>query len=124
MDRLIPKTLLAAMSCAVLSAPAAAADPSPLEAAFKGTIISTYPDGREAKLWLSEDGRYAASGRKGDPSSGRWSLKHDKLCLRQSRPLPTPFAFCTPLPASTTWRAKAVTGEPIDVRLASGGRPG
>ena len=42
----------AALLCA---APAASAAPD-LAPAFAGTIVSTYPDGRQAKLWLNPDG--------------------------------------------------------------------
>jgi len=93
-----------------------------LAPAFKGTIVSTYPDGRTAKLWLNADGSYTAAGRRGDKSSGHWTVKAGKVCLSQSHPIPSPFSFCTPKPSSTTWRAKAVTGEPITVHIERGGR--
>jgi len=96
---------------------------SPVAAAFGNTILSTYPDGRTGELWLHPGGRYDAEGRKGDPSSGKWSLKGEKLCLKQSRPMPSFLSFCTPLPhkgMSAGWTAKAVTGETIQVRLVHG----
>jgi len=108
--------LLSATTNPTFAAPA-------LNAAFHGTIVSTYPDGRTAKLWLAEDGGYTAQGRRGDRSSGRWTLKGDKLCLHQSGPLPSPFDYCTPVPAkgmTHAWDAKAVTGERIRVRLIRG----
>ncbi|HEX8661595.1 MAG TPA: hypothetical protein VF686_06990 [Brevundimonas sp.] len=117
------RSLLAAgaaiVALALAPQPAAAAS-NPLEPAFKGTIISTYPDGRTAKLWLNADGTYRGQGRRGKPSSGRWSLKGSKVCLKQSKPMGAPFAYCTPVPKGTTWSAKAVTGEPIRVRLVPG----
>mgnify|MGYP001551547243 CR=1 FL=1 len=88
-----------------------------------GTIVSTYPDGRTAELYLQRDGSYQARGRRGDPSSGHWKVKDDQLCLSQSRPLPVPFSYCTPIPSTglhASWSAKAVTGEPIRVRLVKG----
>ena len=91
-------------------------------AGVQGTIISTYPDGRKGKLWLSADGTYTAAGGKNDQSSGHWTLKADKVCLKQSRPIPTPFSICTPKPTSRTWKAKAVSGEPISVNIEPGGR--
>lgn len=93
-----------------------------LQAAFSGTIVSTYPDGRTAKLWLEPAGGYTAVGRRRTPSSGRWSVKGDRICLKQQKPFPSPFSYCTPLPDAQTWTAKAVTGEPIAVRLVDGGR--
>ena len=95
-------------------------DSSPVSAAFGNTIVSTYPDGRMARLWLEPDGGYAAMGRRGDRSAGHWKLKGDKLCLKQSRPIAVWFSYCTPLPSGRTWTAKAVTGEPIVVRLVEG----
>lgn len=108
------------LSGLVAAMPAAAA-PTGLDAAFGATIVSTYPDGRTARLWLHRDGSYTARGRRGDPSSGRWTPRGDKLCLKQRRPFPAPFSFCTPMVEGgmgTRWSAKAPTGEPITVKLA------
>jgi hypothetical protein len=98
------------------------AAPSPVEAAFGGTLVSTYPDGRTGELYLKADGSYTARGRRGDPSNGHWKVNDDKLCLNQSSPLPVPFAFCTPIPEGLhgEWSAKAVTGEAIRVKLVKG----
>jgi hypothetical protein len=122
------RSLILSAAALALAAPALAKSDDGADAsmapAFKGTIVSVYPDGRKGKLWLDKDGGYTAAGRRGDKSSGHWSVKGDKVCLRQSRPIPTPFAFCTPKPASTTWHAKAVSGEPITVHIEPGGRNG
>ena len=96
---------------------------SPVEGAFSGTIVSTYPDGRTAELYLHKDGAYTAMGRRGDPSNGHWKFGDGKLCLTQSRPLPVPFAFCTAIPAEglqAGWTSKAITGEAIRVKLVKG----
>ena len=82
------KPVLAAALLVAGAAPALAASPVTLAAAFDNTIISTYEDGRIAKLWLDPDGRYRGEGRRGDASNGRWKVKGEKLCLRQARPLP------------------------------------
>ncbi|MBV9509132.1 MAG: hypothetical protein JO303_02475 [Caulobacteraceae bacterium] len=119
--------LITAALAASLAA-GAAADPSSADAArvseaFGNTIISTYPDGRTAELWLKPGGAYSAKGRRGDPSSGRWTVKGSKLCLKQSRPLPMFISYCTPIPdggMGHAWSAKAVTGEPIRVQLIKG----
>ena len=102
---------------------AGAAQASPVDAAFGNTILSTYPDGRTGELWLSPDGGYTAEGRKGDPSSGRWSTKGDKLCLKQSKPMSSLISFCTAVPVNGLrdgWTSKAVTGETIKVKLVHG----
>ncbi len=99
------------------------AEPTGLQAAFGGTIVSTYPDGRTALLWLEPDGAYRGQGRRGGRSSGRWKLKDGRMCLRQSRPLPIPKSFCTAMVeggVGTTWAARAVTGEPVRVELRAG----
>jgi hypothetical protein len=113
------KTLivLAALSVA---APALA-DPR-LKPAFSGTIVSTYPDGRTANLWLNADGTYKAEGRRRKPSSGTWSIKGEKICLKQRKPFPGPFSHCEALPSGEQWSSKAVTGEPIKVKLVKGRR--
>ena len=99
----------------------AAKTPEGIQKAFGNTIVSTYPDGRQAKLWLQPSGDYTAEGRKHDPSSGHWNVSGDKLCLKQTHPASVPFfKYCTPIPTSDTWTAKAVTGEPIRVRLVRG----
>jgi hypothetical protein len=93
---------------------------SPISSAFGNTIVSTYPDGRTAELWLQPSGGYSAKGRRGDPSSGRWRIKGQRICLTQSHPFPAPFSYCTGIPRAGTWSAKAVTGELIHVRIVPG----
>jgi hypothetical protein len=99
------------------------ADSSLVDKAFGNTIVSTYPDGRTAELWLKADGSYTAEGRRHDPSRGHWRVKGNRLCLSQVRPVPSPFSYCTAIPSSgmgRSWSAKAVTGERITVRLVHG----
>ena len=91
--------------------------------AYAGTIISTYPDGRTARLWLRPGGGYSARGRRDDPSAGHWRIVGPRLCLRQSRPIPVPFSYCTPLPtggAGIAGSARAITGETITLKLIPG----
>jgi hypothetical protein len=105
----------------------ARADPSLVEKAFGNTIVSTYPDGRTAELWLKPDGSYTAEGRRHDPSRGHWRIKGNRLCLSQVRPIPSPFSYCTAIPSTgmgRAWPAKAVTGERITVRLVHGHHAG
>ena len=116
----------------LLGAPAAQAAPPPqaapaptwLQGAFGNTILSTYPDGRTAELWLQPGGAYTGEGRRGDRSSGTWRVKGNKLCLKQARPAILFFnTFCTPVPPSGLsgrWTTKAVTGETVRVNLVRG----
>jgi hypothetical protein len=94
-----------------------------LAATFDNTIVSTYGDGRRAKLWLDRDGQYRGEGASRDASSGRWTVKREKLCLKQARPMPIPFSFCTAvinIAVGSVWPAKSVFGEPLTVELVRG----
>jgi hypothetical protein len=93
----------------------AAAAPAPLEKAFTSTIVSTYPDGRTAQLWMNPSGTYTSMGRRHDRHSGHWTLRGDKVCFRRGI-----FSYCTPIPTESAFTTKAVTGETIQVRLAPG----
>lgn len=111
------------MIAALAAAASAASGGTTLKAAFGNTILSTYPDGRQAQLWLHPDGTYAAEGRRGDRSAGKWTAKGAKVCLKQSQPHAFPFSYCAPAPAGgvgTAWSGKAVTGEPIRIKLVRG----
>jgi hypothetical protein len=127
-------TLALPLATGIAASPARAEDEaqgvtrdSRLEMAFGSTIVSTYPDGRQAELWLKRDGTYESEGRRHDRSSGVWQVKGDdkqghKLCMSQRRPFPVPFSFCTPAPESLDrpWTARAYTGEQVSVRLVRG----
>lgn len=114
--------LLMATAIAGCASSATASSTPALEKAFGATVVSTYPDGRKAELWLRRDGTYAALGRGGAPSSGRWSLVGTNICLRQQKPFWAPFSFCTPVPDRPAWTAKAITGETMQLTLVSGRR--
>jgi len=119
------KTLLlaAALAGAAPMCCAAASPSNKLDEAFAGTVISTYSDGRKAKLWLNRDGSYTAEGRRHDRSSGHWKIKGEQICLRQSHPPTLPFSYCTAIPSGrngASWPAKSVFGDPITVRLVPG----
>lgn len=99
----------------------AAGAPASIERAFGNTIVSTYPDNREGKLWLAPSGSYTAMGPAGDRSSGRWKVRGEKLCLKQVKPPTLPFfRYCTPIPSEDQWTTRAVTGEMLQVRLVKG----
>src|SRR4051794_4597563 len=95
---------------------AAAADaPAPLKKAFKSPIVSPYPAGRPAYLWMNPSGTYTSMGRRHDRHSGRWTLKGEKVCFKRGL-----FGYCTPIPTENAFTTKAVTGETIQVRLTPG----
>ena len=114
------KTTILALGLAFAVAVTSAEAAPGLDRAFGNTVVSTYPDGRTGLLWLKRDGTYTAKGRRRTSSSGTWSLKGGKMCLKQIKPMRAPFNYCTPLPSDTAWTAKAVTGEPIKVRIVPG----
>ena len=117
------RILTVAALSAAMAAPSLVQAKSVLEPAFSNTIVSTYPDGRKAKLWLNADGTYRAQGRRGKPSSGRWTLKGERICLKQSKPMAGPFSYCTAVKrggVGTSWTGKAVTGEPIRIQVVAG----
>jgi hypothetical protein len=96
----------------------AAAQPLSLDKAFKGTIVSTYPDGRKACLWMNPSGTYTDMGRRKDRHSGKWQVKGDRVCLRRGL-----FTYCTAVPTGrSTFTTRAFTGETIQVRLVPGRR--
>ena len=122
MERLAHALLVAAGLLAAAS-PGLAEGSGGIAAAFGNTIVSTYPDGRKGELWLKRDGSYAAEGRRHDRSRGHWTLKGEKLCLKQSHPIPVPFSYCTPVihgGVGSRWTGKAVSGEPIQIQLVRG----
>ncbi|MGI8841639.1 MAG: hypothetical protein ACR2F8_12790 [Caulobacteraceae bacterium] len=102
---------------------AVAAAASPVSPAFGNTILSTYPDGRTAEIWLNPDGSYTGQGRRHDPSSGHWKVSGGKLCFKQSRPFPVPFSDCFPLPSggiARPWAGKAPSGEATRIQIKPG----
>ena len=111
------------LACAQARSEAGQTSDHRLEQTFGSTIVSTYPDGRQAELWLKRDGSYTAEGRRHDRSSGSWQVKGDKLCLKQHAPFPAPFSYCTGVPEGgldKPWGVKAYTGEQIRIRLMQG----
>lgn len=120
--RLIP--LLAAL-LAVPAVAAPAPNPRGVEAAFGNTVKAEYPDGRFQRLWLHRDGTWEAVGRRGFASSGRWTLRDDgRVCLKQSRPFPAPFKYCTEFPSAggvgAVWTSQDMSGVPIRLKLVPG----
>ena len=90
---------------------------------FGNTLVSTYPDGRTARLWMKAGGTYEGRGRRGDHTAGVWRVDDGKVCFSQRRPIPMPGRYCTPIvrgQIGARWSARAVTGETIQVQLVAG----
>jgi hypothetical protein len=90
--------------------------------AFGNTVISSYPDGTSQKIWLHPDGSWDGISRKGAHLAGHWTLREDKVCLRQQKPPTLPISFCTAVPSSgnAQWSSHDVMGRPITLSLMKG----
>jgi hypothetical protein len=102
------------------------AEPTPhgLAAAFGNTVKALYSDGRYERIWIREDGSWEAVGRTGRWSSGKWRQKGEKVCLKQSRPFPVPFSYCTDFPPDgglgVVWSGRDISGQPIQLTVVKG----
>ena len=100
------------------------ADPHGVSVAFGNTVKAQYPDGRYQRLYLHADGAWEAVGRRGYWSSGKWSLKGEKVCLKQAKPFPAPFKYCTDFPSGgglgAIWTSRDMSGEPIRLTVVRG----
>ena len=115
------------LTTALLVAPASGAlaqDAKGVAAAFGNTVKSTYPDGRNQHLWFKDGGVWDAIGRRGKPSSGTWTVKGEKVCLKQVKPFKAPMTFCTAFPSEggvgAKWTSKDLTGQTVQVQLVKG----
>lgn len=122
--RLLPVLAAAAAVGLSSAAHAAGAEPRGVAAAFGNTVKALYSDGKYQRLWFSADGTWEAVGRKGSTTAGKWSLKDEKVCLRQSQPFPIPFRYCTEFPKTgglgAVWTSQDWQGEPINVTVVKG----
>jgi hypothetical protein len=122
-------TTTAALAAAVLSAGAARAADAPsaqaqqtVQATFGNTVMSVYPDGRSQKIWLHADGTWDGKSRRGNAISGKWNMKGDRVCLRQSHPPTLPISFCQTMPPDpgVTLTSHDLTGQTIHLRIVKG----
>lgn len=107
---------------AVLAMPLAAhAAPADVSAAFGNTVLTIDPDGRSRKIWLKPDGTWTGLSRRGRDLAGQWSVKGDKVCLKQSKPR-LPGSMCETFPAKigASGTAKDPSGKTIQLKLVKG----
>ena len=115
--------LILAISAMAIAGQAVADISAEVKRAFGNTIVSTYPDGRKGETWIAVDGTYTGMGRKKDRSSGKWRVKGDSICFKQSRPIPAPFNYCVKIPTTgfkSGFQSKAYTGEMATLTLVHG----
>lgn len=122
---MIPAILAATGAGGATARAADAPDPQAqqsVQAMFGNTVVSMYPDGRSQKVWLHADGTWEGLSRKGKPLAGRWTMRADKVCLRQSKPPTLPISFCQVLPKDTdaTLTSRDLTGQTIHLKLVKG----
>jgi hypothetical protein len=98
--------------------------PTGVAAAFGNTVMARYPDGKYQRIWIRADGSWEAVGRRGKWSSGHWRQKGDQVCLKQSKPFPFPFSYCTFFPIDgglgVKWASHDMRGEPIQITVVPG----
>ena len=120
------RLLTASLTALALVATSAHAGPSQgITASFGNTVKALYPDGKYQWLWFNADGSWEAFGRRGKWSSGKWSAKEaGEVCLKQAKPIPIPFKYCTAFPANggvgAVWTSKSMEGDPIKVTVVKG----
>ena len=93
-----------------------------VQATFGNTVFSLYADGRSQKIWLHPDGSWAGKSRRGKDLTGRWTLKGDKVCLKQSSPPTLPISFCQAIPRDpdVTLTSHDLTGQTIHLKIVKG----
>jgi len=123
MRRLLPP-IAAGLSLATAAHGATDVEVARLAPVFGNTVKALYPDGKAQRLWFKADGTWEAVGRRGKWSAGKWSVKDDKVCLKQSKPFPAPFKYCTAFPANgglgVVWTSHDMYGEPIKLTVVKG----
>ena len=118
----------AALAALVVTGAARAADATDpdaeqaVRATFGNTVFSMYPDGRSQKIWLHPDGTWVGKSRRGKDLAGKWTLKGDKVCLKQSSPPTLPISFCQVMPKdpAITLTSKDLTGQTIHLKIVKG----
>ena len=114
-------TLLLAAFLAAPLATHAATPPANVSAAFGNTVLTIDPDGRSRKIWLQPDGTWTGLSRRGLDLAGKWSVKGDKVCLKQSKPRLFG-SLCEKFPTKPEAgvEAKDPTGKTVRLRLVKG----
>src|SRR5262245_24090928 len=125
-----PAPVLVSVACLPLlcAADTYVADPDPqprgFSVVFGNTVKVDYADGRFERIWFERNGAWRALSKRGTWSGGRWSVKADKICMRQQRPFPAPIRYCTQFPidggVGAAWSALDWRGEPIVLTVIRG----
>ncbi len=113
--------LFAVLLVAPLAVQAAAAPSANVKAAFGNTVLTIDPDGRSRKIWLKADGTWTGLSRRGLDLAGKWTVKGDKVCLKQSKPrLFGSLCETFPTDPEVGVTAKDPTGKTVQLKLVKG----
>jgi hypothetical protein len=120
------RTLMLLSAAAVVAAPlavptVAAAQAADASAAFGNTLLTIDPDGRSRKIWLKPDGTWTGLSRRGLNLAGTWSVRGEKVCLKQSKPR-LPGSLCERLPGEVgaSLSSKDPSGKVVQLKLVKG----
>jgi hypothetical protein len=116
-----PGLLIAVALVAPLAAYAAPPSHADVSTAFGNTVLTIDPDGRSRKIWLEPDGSWSGKSRRGLDLAGSWTLKGDKVCLKQSKPC-LPGSMCERFPTEigASVSAKDPSGKTVQLKLVKG----
>ena len=113
--------LSATFLVAPLAASAATAPTANVKAAFGNTVLTIDPDGRSRKIWLKPNGTWTGLSRRGLDLAGKWTVKGDKVCLKQSKPrLFGSLCETFPTDPEVGIEAKDPTGKTVHLKLVKG----
>lgn len=122
----LPMKAALALTALLLSPIAAPAAPPPaphpdISATFGNTVLIIDPDGRSRKLWLESDGAWTGKSRRGLDLAGSWTLKGEKVCLKQAKPR-LPGSKCEKFPTKlgASVSTKDPSGQTVQLKLVKG----
>ncbi|MDP1631945.1 MAG: hypothetical protein Q8L66_11060 [Caulobacter sp.] len=111
----------AAIAAAIFMAagPALAADP--MASAYGNTVLITYADGTEVKIYVDEGGSYSGESPAGQ-SAGSWAISGGKTCFTQQSPEATPPSCSATVNKNVgdSWQSTGQGGAPVTVTIVSG----
>lgn len=105
--------------CAV-AAVAGCASPSTIENAFGNTLVITMPNGRVARYYFDEDGRYAVQTGLGQLVQGSYEVDGDVICRTPDEGERACAHFESQRRLGEQWRQQAPDGTIYEVRLQRG----
>ncbi|HEX8233605.1 MAG TPA: hypothetical protein VF559_09720 [Caulobacteraceae bacterium] len=112
-----------ATALALCASAAIAAVPAWMEPAFGNTVVTTYPSGKSTKLWIDRSGGFELLRSTGKRHYGRWTVKGERICFKQTKPIALPISHCQARIAGgigSRWPGKSIGGESVTNVLVAG----